>query len=387
MTDIVLPVQSLARDVVGRVGRQWGTRIGVAWIGLLVVTAVFAPFMASSFPLLEKSGGHWSSPVIENLSAADVILQIAFWTAMILIPFRTAFAKKIVIWLVVLVAGAIPALIFVHPPELVVYEQYRQGLESGQIEHAVFAPIPFSPLDHLRDHDDIRLQAPDSVHWMGTTQDSADLLSNMIHATRIALSIGFISTGIAMFIGVVLGGLMGYFVGWFDLIGMRIAEIFDSVPTLLLLLCFTAFFARNLYVMMAIIGVTNWVTYAYYLRAEFLSLRDRDFVHAARAAGIPLHSIIFRHMLLNGLTPIIVTASFGVASAILYESTLSFLGIGLTDESSWGALLEEALSVGGSFSWWIALYPGLAIFLTVFAYNLIGEALRDALDPKLGRMM
>ena len=387
MTSIVLAAKSPVREIAGRVGRQWGTRIGVAWIAILIFFAVFAPLVATSYPLLMKSSGHWSSPAIGNLSSADVTLQIAFWTAVILIPFRLPLLKKLLIWSIALVAGGTAAAIWVHAPQLVVYEQYRQAVASGQIEHAVFAPVPYSPLDHLRDHDDIRLNPPDHEHWMGTTQDSADLLSNMIHATRIALSIGFISTGIALIIGIVLGGLMGYFGGWFDLIGMRIAEIFDSVPTLLLLLCFTAFFARNVYVMMTIIGVTNWVTYAYYLRAEFLSLRDRDFVHAARAAGVPLHSIIFRHMLLNGLTPIIVTASFGVASAILYESTLSFLGIGLTDESSWGALLEEALSVGGSFSWWIALYPGLAIFLTVFAYNLIGEALRDALDPKLGRMM
>ncbi|HUB24429.1 MAG TPA: ABC transporter permease [Tepidisphaeraceae bacterium] len=387
MTELSIAPPSLARDVVGRVGRQWGTRLGVAWIAILVFLAVFAPFIATSYPLLEESGGHWSSPVLHSLSCADVTLQIGFWAAVILVPFHIRLAKKAAIWLGILAIVWAVAAVFVHAPELVVYEQFRQAQAAGQIQHAVFAPIPYSPLDHLRDFDDMRLQPPDATHWMGTTQDSADLLSNMVHATRIALSIGFISTGIAMLIGVVLGGLMGYFVGWLDLIGMRIAEVFDSVPTLLLLLCFTAFFGRNLYIMMAIIGVTNWVTYAYYLRAEFLSLRDRDFVHAARAAGIPLHSIIFRHMLLNGLTPIIVTASFGVASAILYESTLSFLGIGLTDESSWGALLEEALSVGGSFSWWIALYPGLAIFLTVFAYNLIGESLRDALDPRMGRMM
>jgi peptide/nickel transport system permease protein len=134
---------------------------------------------------------------------------------------------------------------------------------------------------------------------------------------------------------------------------------------------------------MAIIGFTSWVGYATFVRAEFLSLRDRDFVQAAKAAGLPLRSILFRHMLPNGITPVIVSASFGVASAILIESTLSFLGIGLVDEASWGGLLNQALGVGGTFYWWIALYPGLAIFLTVFAYNLIGEALRDALDPRL----
>jgi peptide/nickel transport system permease protein len=227
------------------------------------------------------------------------------------------------------------------------------------------------------------LRSPSSSHWIGTTSDSADLMANMIYATRIALSIGFISTGIAVLIGIIVGGLMGYFVGAVDLIGMRIVEIFDAIPTLLLLLCFVAVFTPNLYIMMAIIGMTSWVSYAYFVRAEFLTLRDRDFVQAARAAGLPLRSILFRHMLPNGITPLIVSASFGVASAILIESTLSFLGIGLVDEASWGNLLEQALGEGGTFYWWIALFPGVAIFLTVFSYNLVGEALRDALDPRL----
>jgi peptide/nickel transport system permease protein len=379
--------QGYSREVAGRVIRRWGARLGLVWIGLLVIFAVFAPFLATSHPLLMKSNGHWSSPALRSLTPADVILQAIFWVTLILWPMRISLTAKMMTWVVVLLMVSIPALIWVRPPELVVYETYRDGQRDGTIEKAIYAPIPFSPQDHLRDQDDARLMPPDAVHWMGTTENSADLASNMIHAVRIALSIGFISTGIAVAIGVVVGGLMGYFVGWVDLLGMRLVEIFDAIPTLLLLLCFVAFFPRNLYIMMAIIGATSWVSYAYFVRGEFLSLRDRDFVHAARAAGIPLRSIIFRHMLLNGLTPVIVSASFGVASAILVESTLSFLGIGLADESSWGALLEEAVGVGGTFYWWIALYPGLAIFLTVFAYNLIGESLRDALDPRVGRMM
>jgi peptide/nickel transport system permease protein len=376
-----------AREVAGRVLRRWAARIGLAWILTLVVLAVFAPILATSYPILMKSNGHWSSPMIQTLSSADVILQVAFWSAIFLLPWRRPLLLKSVIWIVVLVVTAVPSLLFIHAPELVVYQIYREGLQSGQIEKAFFAPIPYSPQDHLRDIDNARLQPPDANHWLGTTADGADLASNMIHASRVALSIGFISTGIAVIIGVFIGALMGYYVGWFDLLGMRLVEIFDSIPTLLLLLCFVAFFKPNLYIMMAIIGATSWVSYAYFVRAEFLSLRDRDFVHAARAAGIPLRSILFRHMLLNGLTPVIVSASFGVASAILIESTLSFLGIGLPSEASWGALLEEALGVGGTFYWWIALFPGAAIFLTVFAYNLIGESLRDALDPRLGRMM
>jgi peptide/nickel transport system permease protein len=270
----------------------------------------------------------------------------------------------------------------VHPPRIVVYETYRNEQRAGIIERAIHAPIAYSPDDHQRDKDDARLQAPTRDHWAGTTSDSADLLSNLVHASRIALSIGFISTGIAVVIGIIVGGLMGYYGGPIDLLGMRLVEIFDAIPTLLLLLIFVAVFTPNLYIMMAIIGLTTWVGYAYFIRAEFLSLRDRDFVAAARAAGLPVWRFLFRHMLPNGVTPLIVSASFGVASAILYESTLSFLGIGLVTEASWGNLLEQALGEGGTFYWWIALYPGLAIFLTVFAYNLIGESLRDALDPK-----
>jgi peptide/nickel transport system permease protein len=335
------------------------------------------------YPLLMKTGGHWSSPLLAHLSAADVILQIAFWSAGILYILPKRVAGRLVIWLVILLLAIVICPLTIHPPQIVVYETYRVDQRAGKVEQTIYAPIPFSPDDHLRDEDDVRLIPPNRQHWAGTTSDSADLLSNLIHASRIALSIGFISTGIAVAIGIVVGGLMGYYGGWIDLIGMRAVEIFDAIPTLLLLLIFVAVFTPNIYIMMAIIGFTSWVGYAYFIRAEFLSLRDRDFVQAARAAGLPVHLILFRHMLPNGITPLIVSASFGVASAILAESTLSFLGIGLTNEASWGNLLEQALGEGGTFYWWIALYPGLAIFLTVFAYNLIGEALRDALDPKI----
>ncbi|HLL90109.1 MAG TPA: ABC transporter permease, partial [Tepidisphaeraceae bacterium] len=250
----------------------------------------------------------------------------------------------------------------------------------------VFPPIPYSPDDRQRDVRDARLQRPSAAHWFGTTGSGADLASNMIHATRIALSIGFISTGIAIVIGVVVGGLMGYYAGWVDLVGMRLVEIFSAIPTLLLLLCFVAVFEPNLYLMMVIIGLTSWEGYAVFTRAEYLSLRQRDFVQAAIAAGVPLRSVLFRHILPNGIAPVLISASFGVASAILAESTLSFLGIGLgVDEASWGKLLEDARGVGGTFYWWLAIVPGGAIFLTVFAYNLVGEALRDALDPHTNR--
>jgi peptide/nickel transport system permease protein len=386
--EVVAPTQTLSylRQVIDAIVHRTGAILGLTWIGTLVFMAVFAPFVANSHPYLLKRGGNWSSPLLAHLSAADVTLQAWFWGAVVF--YFWPGLRSPVRWMLWVGVGVIASVIFsfaIHPPQIIVYETYRQDQQAGKIERAVYAPIPFSADDHLRDQEDMRLTAPSSAHWMGTTSDAADLLSNMIHASRIALSIGFISTGIALFIGIVIGGLMGYYVGWIDLIGMRVVEIFDAIPTLLLLLCFVAIFTPNLYIMMAIIGATSWVGYSYFIRAEFLSLRQRDFVQAARAAGLPVRSILFRHMLPNGLATLIVSASFGVASAILIESTLSFLGIGLVNEASWGNLLNQAVGEGGTFYWWIALYPGLAIFLTVFAYNLIGEALRDALDPKLMR--
>lgn len=376
--------ETLARQVVRDVLRRVTARLGLAWIVVLMLCAVFAPFLCNTHPLLMKANGHWSSPLLHHLTPADVTLQVAFWSALVLLCLRRFSRRaRVLAWGACLLVASVLCSIFVNPPQIIVYQTYRNELRAGTIERAIFVPVPYSPDDHQRDKEDARLQAPTRDHWAGTTSDSADLLSNLLHASRIALSIGFISTGIAVVIGIVVGGLMGYYGGAIDLIGMRLVEIFDAIPTLLLLLIFVAVFTPNLYIMMAIIGLTTWVGYAYFIRAEFLSLRDRDFVQAARAAGLPVWRILFRHMLPNGVTPLIVSASFGVASAILYESTLSFLGIGLVSEASWGNLLEQALGEGGTFYWWIALYPGLAIFLTVFAYNLIGESLRDALDPKL----
>jgi peptide/nickel transport system permease protein len=375
--------QSPIRQTIAAVTARTTARIGLAWIAVMALLAVFAPLIANTNPLWIVQDGKLSSPMLTHLTGPDVCLQIGFWTAVALCVGRRLGRVFAVVLLPVAALSCVLAALLVQPPDPVDYDVYRAAIASGHAGHWLYAPLRFSPDDHLRDQPGIRLTAPTKTHPLGITADSADVLSNMIYASRIALSIGFISTGIAVVIGVTLGGLMGYYAGWVDLIGMRLAEIFQSIPTLLLLLCFVAAFGPNLYIMMAIIGFTSWVGYAQFVRAEFLSLRDRDFVHAAVAAGLPTRSILFRHMLPNGITPVLVTASFGVAGAILTESTLSFLGIGLKGEASWGGLLNQALGEGGGFYWWIALYPGLAIFLTVFAYNLIGEALRDALDPKL----
>jgi peptide/nickel transport system permease protein len=359
-------------------------RAGAAWISVLVVCAVFSPFIANSHPILMKIGGRWSSPLLQHMTPGDVILLVFTCIAAVAVfVIRATAARKTAILAAVLLVTATLSFWLVHPPPAIVYERYREWTKQRRIEAAIYAPIPYSPNDRLRDQPTLRLTGPTHVHWLGTEANGADVLSRILHASRIALAIGLISTGIAVIIGVIIGGIMGYFVGTVDILGMRLIEIVEAIPTLFLLITIVAFFGRNLYLLMAIIGLTSWTGDARFIRAEFLRLRNQDFVQAAIAAGLPIRSIIFRHMLPNGVTPVLISASFGVASAILYESTLSFLGLGLVDEPSWGQMLNQALGVGGAFVWWIAVFPGLAIFLTVFAYNLVGESLRDALDPRL----
>ncbi len=369
--------------------RRWGARLGLAWVAVLAFAGIFAPFLASSFPLLVQEDGHWSSPVLRYLTPADVVLPVAALAALVLWRLRRIPSqRRLLIFALLTGMTALLAWRFVEPPRIVVYEQYRQAAAAGRYQRVIWAPIPYSPQDYLRDRGDTGMQPPLSDprdrHWFGTEENGADVLSRMIHASRIALAIGFIATGIALALGIVIGGLMGYFSGVADILGMRLVEIFEAVPTLFLLLTFVAFFGRSLYIMMVIIGITSWPGYARYVRAEFLRLRQQDFVQAAVAAGLPLPSILFRHMLPNGVGPVLVAASFGVAAAILAEATLSFLGLGLVGEPSWGEMLNQAVQ-SSSFNWWMAAFPGGAIFLTVFAYNLIGEALRDAIDPYLGK--
>lgn len=382
------------RSMLGAIGMavlgRWGARFGVTWIAILIFLAVFAPFIANSHPVLLLEGGRWTSPLLEHLYPVDAILLVGALSGIGLwLMWPIGGKRRFLIWLVILVLAVVILPLVVQPPRVVVLSQYREKIEatqqSGESIQVIHTLIPFSPIDRLRDQQDSRLLRPDRSHWLGTTANGEDMASRMIHAARIALAIGFIATGIAVLIGIVIGGVMGYFSGWVDLLGMRLVEVFAAIPVIFLLIAFVAFYGRNLYLLMMIIGATGWVGYALFIRAEFLKLRRQDFVQAARACGLPLRSILFKHMLPNGVTPVLVSASFGVASAILMESTLSFLGLGLVEEPSWGQLLEQARGVGGSFYWWIALYPGLAIFLTVFAYNLVGEAMRDAIDPHTKR--
>lgn len=364
-----------------------GVKLGIAWIFFLVFAAVFAPFLANSMPLLMSKNGVISTPVLRYLSVEDVWVLVVFFLALAVHRLRLSLGKRIALFLLGSVIAAVLVNVLVKPPAIVIFDTFRTDAYTN-VDWRIMPPIPYAPTDYLRDLTSKGLEAPFTTeghtHFMGTEENGADVLSRMIHACRISLSIGFISSGIALIIGVIVGGLMGYFSGIVDMLGMRLVEIFEDIPTLFLLLTFVAFFGRSLYMMMVIIGITGWSGYARYVRTEFLKLRKQDFVQAAIASGLPLSSILFRHMLPNGVAPLLVAVSFGVAGAILSEATLSFLGLGVVDAPSWGQMLDQAVK-SSTFNWWMAVFPGGAIFMTVFAYNLIGEAFRDAIDPKLSR--
>ncbi|MCL5966024.1 MAG: ABC transporter permease [Deltaproteobacteria bacterium] len=243
---------------------------------------------------------------------------------------------------------------------------------------SVFAPQDPDRIDVLR-----VLQPPSRGHLLGTDELGRDVLSRMVHGARISLKVGFVAVGIATAIGLVVGLLSGFYGGRVDAVLMRFVDLMLCFPTFFLILSVIAFLEPSITNIMVVIGLTGWMGVARLVRAETLTLRERDFVAAARAQGAGDLRIIFRHILPNALAPVLVAATLGVAGAILTESALSFLGIGVQPPTpSWGNILTAGKD-NIEFAWWLSLYPGLAILLTVLGYNLLGEGIRDAVDPRL----
>ena len=277
-----------------------------------------------------------------------------------------------------------PALAQLTPIRFVV--RYREldtvdfeALRYDRTTGAVMPLVPYSPLATSLEE---RLAPPSPRHLLGTDELGRDVLARMIHGAGISLKVGFVSIAIAVVLGMSAGALAGYYGGWIDVLLSRVIEVVICFPLLFLILAVIAFLPPSIYTIMVVIGLTRWTDIARYTRAEFIRLREREFTEAARALGVSDRRIILRHLLPNSLAPVLVTATFGVASAILIEAALSFLGLGVQPPTpSWGGILASFRQQ--NFAWWLTLFPGLAIFATVTSYNLLGEGLRDASDPRL----
>ena len=250
----------------------------------------------------------------------------------------------------------------------------------GDEDWAQFPPIRYSPTDVALGE---VLKRPSRRHFLGTDDVGRDIASMLVHGARVSLSVGFVAVGIYVLIGLVIGAVAGYYGGVVDIVASRMIEIMMTIPTFFLIVTVVAFLPKSIFTIMLVIGLTNWPGVARLTRAEFLKTKTLEYVVAARALGATDLRMIFRHVLPNTLAPVLVAATFGVASAVLVESALSFLGLGVPPTTaSWGSVLATARQLLPS-GWWLAAFPGLAIFLTVTSYNLVGEGLRDAADPRL----
>lgn len=267
------------------------------------------------------------------------------------------------------------------------FARNRIALFGGAVVVLVFLVALSAPLIAPYPPDEIDVQnvlnPPSVAHPFGTDPLGRDVLSRVVWGARVSLLVGFVAVGIAVVIGVGVGAAAGFYAGAVDAVLMRLVDIMLSIPTFFLILAVIALLEPSIWNIMIVIGLTGWMRVARLVRGQFLALKEIDHVAAARAVGAGDLRLIVRHILPNALSPVYVAAVLGIAGAILTESALSFLGLGVQPpRPSWGAILTAGKD-NLEIAWWLSIFPGLAIFVTVLGYNLLGEGLRDALDPRL----
>lgn len=380
---------------------------GVRAIALLVVLAVSAPLISSNQPFVYRDATGFSSPWLHSLfdrllyeNAVDLffnlLLVLTGPTAIgVMVAkrrlgprFRRARGRL----LAAFALGLLALFLVVAPKHWGPFENplaYSRGVVNYREEIAALeargerplAVFPLRPFAYRETDVAKSLLAPSAEHWLGTDTEGRDVFARMLYGTRISLTIGVVAVGLYVAIGVVLGALAGYFGGFIDVAVSRLVEIMLCFPTFFLILTLAALIQeRSIFHVMLIIGVTSWTGVARLVRAEFLKHKGLEYSQAARALGLPTWRVLFVHILPNAIAPVLVSATFGIAGAILVESSLSFLGIGDLSVPSWGETLNSGRVEG---KLWLILAPGFAIFFVVTVFNLVGEGLRDALDPKL----
>lgn len=320
--------------------------LGLSIVLLLFLTGFLAPVIANDQPIICKYEDKLHIPaVIETIQN---------------IPFANRIIKK-------------------SKPFRFESFSFKENYDPANGDWAVWTPVPFGPIELASE----RLQPPSSVHWLGTDQSGRDVLSRLIYGAGVSMKIGFISMGIAVVIGIILGAAAGYAGGWVDIVISRIIEVVMCFPVFFIILAILAWLPPHIEYVMIVIGLVRWVGIARYTRAEVMRMRESDFAVAARALGAGPSRVVFRHLLPNAMAPILVSVTFGIASAVLIEAGLSWLGFGVQPpEPSWGTLLRQGYE--NLFTAPYLIPPAcLAIFLAVLSFNLVGDTLRDVIDPRL----
>ena len=382
----------------------WGQlrKNGVAIFGLwsiaaLFLLAIYAPLLCLDVPLLLINTDGVRLPILPALfnrllfeNAVDIFFNLLLVASPFYLVTVGLARRRQISWTRLLLAlGAFHLVAFaaITPERLaglrnpLHHTASLVNWEAVVVEPTVTAVFPLYPQNYRATEPSQSVRPPSRQHWLGTDVEGRDVFARLLYGTRISLTIGVVAVSIFVAIGVVLGALAGYLGGRADLWISRLIEVMICFPSFFLILTLAALVQeRSIFHVMIIIGITSWTGVARLVRAEFLKQKTLDYVQAARALGLSRQRIIFRHILPNAMAPVLVTATFGVASAILIESSLAFLGIGDPSAPSWGALLntgriEQQL--------WLILVPGFAIFFVVSVFNLVGEGLRDALDPQL----
>lgn len=265
------------------------------------------------------------------------------------------------------------------------FKRHKLAVASLGILFLLYAMAIFAPFIAPYHYDEMDLEAilqpPGPKHLFGTDRIGGDVFSRVVWGSRISLSVGFVAAGVAIVLGTVIGATAGYFGGVVDDVLMRFTEIVSAFPVMFLLLTIIAIIPRSIFNIMLVIGFTSWPGLARMVRGQFLSLREQDYIEAARSIGAKDSRIVFVHILLNTMAPIIVNTTLRIGGAILTESGLSFLGLGIISPPSWGTILNAGRPLLRRAPW-ITTFPGLFIFITVLAFNFVGDGLRDALDPR-----
>ncbi|MEA3366638.1 MAG: ABC transporter permease [Planctomycetota bacterium] len=384
------PPRSYGSIVWGQLKKRPSAMVSLLFIVLMALSAILAPFVGGEVPIRWVEDGQASWPIFHHLSNAEYVAMAAFLLGAVLpitIRLVRPGAERV---------GASPLLraLAIHAAVLAVVGGLLFSLREAESSYGFYLERAdeaddawFPPIAYPRNPGFSELgqkeQPPSWTHPLGTGRIGDDVLIRILYGARTALTIGFVAVGISLAIGVLLGAASGNFGGGVDLILMRVAEVFMSIPRLILIIIMVTVIPPRwippIWTVVLVLGVTGWTGTYRLMRAELLRIRGEDYMTAARALGVRTGRLLVRHAIPNGLAPILVGATFGIAGAVFLEVTLAFLG--LVQTPSWGMMLNDGRQ--HLEYWWLWVTSGSAIFLTVFAYNLLGEGIRDAIDPRL----